>query len=307
MSPSFAMKPRSSRRTFLAQLLAASMLSPLRADTLDRRVGIQLWALNAEMMSDPARALHQLRSIGYREVESIPFNELSATQLRRLIDDADLKCPSAHLDFLGGKLERLIEEAHSLGAKYATSSLLRWGTGALLAPGANSRVRAMTLDDARRTADLANRMGEKLKRAGLRYAYHNHDFEFVPQGNGAIGYDLLLEETDPGLVDFEMDCGWMKVAGYDPVAYIKRHPGRFPMLHIKDFQLVAASKMGSSTGAQRLGTELGRGFIDYEPILAASKEAGVKHYFTEQEGPFTRMGQLEAARVNYEYLRALGG
>jgi sugar phosphate isomerase/epimerase len=129
--------------------------------------------------------------------------------------------------------------------------------------------------------------------------YHNHDFEFAEQEHGAIGYDLLLNETDPGLVQFEIDCGWMVVGGRDPRDYFGRYPGRFPMIHVKDFLAVAGHD------AAPPGAELGHGMIDYGPIFAAAEKAGLKHYFAEQEGPFTRMSPLEAARQAYDYLRKL--
>ena len=157
----------------------------------------------------------------------------------------------------------------------------------------------MSLDEAWRTAALANRIGEQARRAGLQYVYHNHDFEFAEQDGGAIGYDLLLRETDPQLVQFEIDCGWMVVGGRDPRAYFARYPGRFPLIHVKDFQPVTAH------GSSPAGAELGHGMIDYAPIFAAAEKAGLRHYFAEQEGPFTRMSQIDAARQAYDYLRKI--
>lgn len=291
------------RRIFLAELLAASVSSD--AYPTKPAIGIQLWAVNTEMTGHPARTLQALRTIGYQEVEFAPVGKSTPAELRKLMDEANLACPSAHLDFLDGDTEQLFEQAHLLRAQYATSSLLRWGTGKLLSPVLEPKTRAMTLDDAKRTADLANAVGEKARRAGLRYVYHNHAFEFVDQGGGAVGYDLLLEQTDPDLVQFELDCGWVRVAGYDPVHYLQRFPGRFPMLHIKDFLPATRERTEASAGVLHPGAELAHGFINYEPIVAAGRAAGVKHYFTEQERPFTRMSQLEAARVNYQHMREI--
>jgi hypothetical protein len=99
------------------------------------------------------------------------------------------------------------------------------------------------------------------RRAGLQYVYHNHDFEFAEQAGG-IGYDLLLKVTDPGLVQFEIDCGWMVLGGRDPRDYFLRYPDRFPMIHVKDFLPMSAHS------AEHQGAELGRGMIDYGPIFA---------------------------------------
>jgi sugar phosphate isomerase/epimerase len=273
-------------------------------------IGIQLWTVRETLRSDPGGTLEQLRRIGYRTVESAGFGGLSAKQFRRLIDDAGLLCPSAHLDFRSADVGAIFDDAHALGAGYAVSSILRPGTGAVppLSPslqGAADALRMMTREDAKATAELANRIGAQAKRAGLQYAYHNHFFEFFDLGNGEVAYDVLLRETDPELVEFEIDCGWMKAAGHDPIAYFKKYPHRFPMIHVKDFLPAAGEDAGAATAALRVGAELGAGFIDYKPIFAAAKSQPLKYYFAEQEGPFTRMTQLEAAKVSYGYLHAL--
>ena len=156
----------------------------------------------------------------------------------------------------------------------------------------------MTVDEAKRTAALCNRIGEKAKQTGFQFAYHNHKMEFADQG-GTIGYDVLLRETDSDLVKFEIDCGWMVIGGRNPRDYFERYPGRFPLMHVKDF-LPTATRAAAPAGA-----ELGHGMIDYAPIFAAAEKSGLKHYFAEQEGPFTRMTQLQAAQQAFDYLRKL--
>src|SRR5438046_2448096 len=116
------------------------------------------------------------------------------------------------------------------------------------------------------------------------------------------GYDLLLRETEPRLVQFEIDCGWMIFAGRDPVDYFGKYPNRFPMIHVKDF-VRDSEPAGAKLGAMR-GAELGRGVVDYGPILAAAEKAGLRHYFFEQEGPF-HVAPMQAAQVAYDYLRAI--
>ena len=164
----------------------------------------------------------------------------------------------------------------------------------------------MSLDEAKRTAALVNRIGEAAKRAGLHYVYHNHDFEFADQGGGAIGYDVLLRESDPELVKFEIDCGWMIFAGRNPIDYFKKYPNRFPMIHVKDFLPAHDKSAVAGSAADMVGAELGRGVVDYNPIFAAAEKTGLQHYFVEQEGPFSRMDQLQAAQVDYDYLHSMG-
>jgi sugar phosphate isomerase/epimerase len=290
-----------SRRRLLARsaataagaLLAAELPAIARPMPAVSPAGIQLYAVKDSLAADPAATLRRLREIGYREVESAGFAGLTARDFRRLLDDNALVAPSAHLDF--SNPAAAFDDAHALGAQYAASGSLR-----ALIPGAHNG--GMTLEEAHRTAELASHLGEQARRAGLQYVYHNHNFEFASQGD-TIAYDVLLAETDPALVQFEIDCGWMVVGGRNPIDYFKRYPGRFPMIHVKDF-LPLPDPFAGASGAPP-GAELGHGIIDYRPIFAAAEKAGLKHYFVEQEGPFTRMSQLEAARQAYDYIRRI--
>jgi sugar phosphate isomerase/epimerase len=263
---------------------------------MGKPAGIQLYTVKDAMAADAAGTLKKLREIGYGEVETAGFGTLSAKQFRGLLDDNGLACPSAHLGFDPDKLDAAFEDAHALGAKYAASGSL---DALVRKPGMNS-THGMSLDDAKRTAELASRIGAAAKRAGLQYVYHNHAHELVDQGGGATAYDVLLRETDAEQVKFEIDCGWMIFAGHDPIQYFNKYPNRFPLIHVKDF--LPASKKGG----EMLGAELGRGVVDYKPIFAAAAKAGLQHYFAEQEGPFARMSPMQAAQVDYDYLHSLG-
>jgi sugar phosphate isomerase/epimerase len=302
-----------SRRRFLIQSsrLGAAALAPAWgwrrafANPLGKPIGIQLYTVNIPMQEDPAGTLKKLKEIGFGAVETAGFGKLTPKQFRQRLDDAGLACHSAHLQFDVNNLGPTFEDAHALGVSYATS-------GSLPAPvvdgnpaGASSK-RSMSLDEAKHTAALVNRIGEAAQRAGLQYAYHNHDFEFTDQGGSDVGYDVLLRESDPELVKFEIDCGWMIFAGHNPIDYFKKYPNRFPMIHVKDFLPAHDKSAGLAKAAPMLGAELGHGVIDYKPIFAAAGKAGLQHYFLEQEGPFSRMDQLQAARVDYEYLHSMG-
>jgi sugar phosphate isomerase/epimerase len=307
--------PMLDRRAFMARSVAAGAVAlgstPAGADPLGLPVGIQLYSVNDSMQKDVPGTLKQLRQFGFREVEAFNFGGLTAAAFRRQLDDAGLACPSTHLHFEADQLDVEFADAHALGVHYVVSSLLRRGTGALPyqgepPKGLDAPMRAMTLEDAHRTAELANHIGEQARRAGLQYAYHNHYLEFVAQEGGQIGYDILLHETDPALVQLEIDCGWMSVAGRNPVDYFKAYPGRIPLIHVKDFLPPANSTAPGDQGAQRFGSELGHGSIDYRPIFAAAKAAGgLRHYFSEQEAPYARMDQMQAAQVAYQYLHGL--
>lgn len=296
----------SRRRLILAGLstaLATAQPSRSGANPLGKLIGIQLWTVNEPLKRDPAGTLRKLAQLGFREVETAGFAGLTAQQFRRLLDDAGLACASAHLDFDLDHLDATFEAAHALGASYAASSSLLDTVGKLL-PTKPAWKSGMSLEEAKRTAEVANRIGAAARRAGLKFALHNHDREFVALGDGTVGYDVVWHETDPALVKFEIDCGWMVFAGRNPVDYFRKFPGRIPLIHVKDF-LPKHDPRAAPTTEEMRGAELGRGAVDYRPIFAAAKSAGLEHYFVEQEGPFSRMSPLEAAQVDYDYLHAI--
>jgi sugar phosphate isomerase/epimerase len=301
------------RRSFLEQgiatsaavAMAASLPRRLWADPLGRAPGIQLYTVAADLKADVPGTLKGLQKIGYKFVETAGFAGLSSSEFRKALDHEGLTCPSSHLQFTAGDPGPLFEDAHTIGAHYAVSSVL---TAKPLGASIDEAIKALaslTWDDFKKTAELANRIGAKAKEAGLQYAYHNHNFEFKDYEDGQIGYDLLLKETDPELVKFELDCGWMVAAGRNPVDYFKKYPGRYRMIHVKDF-LPGSKPTTDLMGPDRpTGTELGRGHIDYRPVFAAAGPAGVEYYFSEQEPPIVGMTALQAAKVNFDYMHAL--
>ena len=306
-----------SRRGFLAMsgAAAAAAVLPMRkawASPMGLPVGIQLYTVGKPMNEDPAATLKQLYAIGYREVESAGMTKVSVKELRGMIDDAGLKCPSAHLQLTADDLGPAFEDAHTLGAHYAVSSVLRSFSRATRpatapepaggAPPKPPGLEPLGLDGFKKMAEHMNEVGKKAKAAGLQYAYHNHNFEFEKMPDGSPGYDVLVKESDPDLVKFEIDCGWMVVAGSDPVAYFRKYPGRFRMLHIKDFKPVPKPTIELMGPGRPQGADLGTGFIQYGPIFAAGKAAGIEHIFVEQETPFP-VSQLDSAKVDYAYLQ----
>jgi sugar phosphate isomerase/epimerase len=268
-------------------------------------VGIQLYTVNADFMKDPAGTLKKLAQIGYTEVETAGWGKLSPAQLRDQLRNAGLRAPSAHLNFGMQDTPKLLDEAKTVGATYAVSSVLTANPPGKGMQDVLKGLNAMTADDFRRTAAKANEIGKQAKAAGLQYAYHNHNFEFRDLGDGQTGYDILLKETDPALVKFEADCGWMKVAGKDPVEYLSKHGDRYAMLHIKDFKNISKPVTALMSPDAPPPTELGRGSVDLKPIIEAGRKAGVRHMFVEQEPPFKEMPAMEAAAVDYQVLSSL--
>lgn len=304
-----------SRRQFLFQTAALAAI-PLSsgwslnafAEAGDLSAGIQLWSVQNDVNEKPAETLARIAQFGYKKVETAGFGKLSTIEFRKILDDNGLRCTGAHQSYgSADQWQRNFDDANALGAQLSGSGMLTNGTGAHPIPeGAEGRgnydwMRAMTLDDAKKTAELANRIGEAAKKEGLKYYYHNHPFEFV-DFEGVCAYDVLLSETDPNLVDFQLDCGWAVVAGKDPIAILKAHPQRFSSLHIKNFLPLAD---GMVSNYQRRSTELSNGVIDYAPILAAAKEISIKHIYVEQESPFTTLQPMAAAEANVKYLEEL--
>ena len=289
------------RRQFLARSalfgtgawLAGSMPGQLLAAAAQGKpLGIQLYMVLKAYQDDPMGTLKTLKAIGYTEIEAIVLG--SANTLRDQLSATGLNCPSLHFDSLG--IDPGIEAAHVLGTQYFVSSMLPAFMQKM--DGKSGAQPTYSRDEAKRTAAFANQIGEKARKAGLQYAYHNHHLEFTDVGQGQTFYDVLLKETDPHLVKFELDCGWVRVGGKNPVDIFNANPNRIPLMHAKDF-------LPSPATNDYPGAELGHGTIDYKPIMAAADRSGLKHCFVEQEGPYTRMSQLDAARVDYGYLRPL--
>ena len=233
-----------SRRRFLANTVTASASAVIASNFVveawaapsKRPAGIQLYMVSDALTKDPSGTLTKLAAIGYGEVETAGFANLSAAEFRKLVDGAGLHCPSAHLSFVFEETGKLLQQANELGAHYAVSSVLPPAAPSSKDMDAVLKMlNALTLDDFKKIAHLANQIGQQAKQAGLQYAYHNHNFEFRDLGNGHTGYSVLLKETDPNLVKFEADCGWMVTAGANPAEFFKKYPGRYPMIHVKDF------------------------------------------------------------------------
>ncbi len=288
-----------SRRQFIqrgAAVTAASTISPMIASRAawalpsNVPIGLQLYSVGDDLQKDVPGTLKRLRAIGYSRVETAGFAGLTAKEFRSQLDAADLMCHSVHLTASEGDMNPLFEDAHTVGAHYVVTS----GLG-----------KTATLDDYKVMADRINDLAGKAKQAGLQYAYHNHNFEFRALEGGGIGYDVLLKQTDPKLVDFELDCGWIVAAGYSPETYFQRYPHRYVMLHIKDFVAGSGPITSLAKNERPQGTELGHGHIDYRPILAAAAKAGIHDYYVEQEPPFLDMKPLEAVKVDYDYLRGI--
>jgi sugar phosphate isomerase/epimerase len=223
-----------SRRTFLktSSAIAATSLigiDSLSAATLKQPVGLQLYSVRNLLPKDFQGTLDRLAQAGYKEVEAAGYFGKTAADFGNALQKAGLKCISTHhaLTELKSQLTQLIEYGQALGLEYIICS---WA-GVHRDP---SRTGELNLDDWRYVADQFNVIGQKVSAAGMTFGYHNHTIEFASE-NGVVFFDELLKRTDPKLVCFEMDCGWVVAGGHNPVEYLSKSPARFPLFHIKDF------------------------------------------------------------------------
>jgi sugar phosphate isomerase/epimerase len=261
-----------SRRSFLKASSALAAGTCVGADRLmgapvREPIGLQLYSVRNQLPKDFDGTLEKLGAAGYREVEAAGYFDKTAADFGNALQKAGLKCVSTHhqLTQLKTQFDQLIEYGQALGLEYIICS---WA-GVHRDP---TRTGELNLDDWRYVADQFNEIGQKVKRAGMTFGYHNHFIEFGKE-NGIVYFDELLKRTDPKFVEFEMDCGWVVVGGHNPVEYLSKFPERFPMLHVKDMIKGADGKWRNVV--------MGKGTIDYKPILRAA--TGLKHYFIEQE------------------------
>jgi sugar phosphate isomerase/epimerase len=250
-------------------------------------IGLQLSTLNAMAKADLAGTLTQIHAVGYQEVELTPVAyTLPPDQLRRVLAESRLKAPSGHFEYTD--LSRQFEYAKTLGLDWVVCPML-------------PKEQWTSIQGFRTAARQFNEWGKHAHDMGMRFAFHNHDYEFRRFGD-VTGYDILIKETDPKLVFLELDCYWVTQAGFDPVDLLHQLGRRVRMLHIKDRKpgFPASNDMSASSAHF---TEVGTGGIDWPHIIAAARRLQIEHYFIEQDhidGP-----PIESVRTSYNYLRRI--
>ncbi len=271
------------RRSFLthATALGTSMLvgPGVRAQTREQ-MGLQLFTVRAPLAADFAGTLRRIAALGYVEVEtygfdpaSVGYYQLPAGECAARLREHGLTAVSGHYDFnkfaaaSDDDLNRYVD-ACIVGAKALGQSYITWP---YLDPPSRP------IEAFKAVVGRLNAIGERISKAGLQFAYHNHGYEFVAQG-GVVPYDVLLTNTDPSLVKLQVDLYWLAHDSQQPARYwFDRAPGRYVMWHVKDMHKVS-----------RDYTELGNGSIDYTQLWPLRAQSGMKHYFVEQGGNFTK-------------------
>ncbi len=266
---------RLSRRALLsgsAALIAACSV-PRRALPPQRApIGIQLYTVRGEMKQDVPGTLARIAKIGYQEVEFAGYFGHTPAQIRRMVADVGLRAPSSHINVADLRADpaRVVADALEAGHEFV---VLAW-----LPPEQRA-----TLAQWQGVAELCNRFGAQCRSSGLRFAYHNHDFEFAPI-DGTAPYDLLLQLTEPAIVQFELDMYWARKGGRNLVQLLQSNRGRIVMCHVKDML---------PSGAM---TDVGLGTIDFAAIFARHDISPMEHYFVENDDTTT---PFESAAISY--------
>lgn len=256
---------------------SASFLSPYKAFPA---YGLQLWTVKEDMAGDAKTTLQKIAAAGFKQVESFEgskgmFWGWKNTEFKKYMDDLGMKMISSHcanVDF-----ERKAAEAAEIGMKY------------LICPWKGPQ---KSIDDFKKFADEFNKCGEICKKNGIRYAYHNHDYSFKAI-DGQLPQDVMMQNTDKNLVDFEMDIYWVVAAGENPKTWFDKYPDRFKLCHVKDL---------GKTAKGHESVQLGKGTIDFKSIIKAGTDKGLKFYIVEQEA-FTGTTPLESIVVDAKYMR----
>ncbi len=251
--------------------------------------GLQLYTLRDIIGSDPRGILKQVADMGYKQIEGYEGNKgiywgMSNIEFKKYLDDIGLKLVSTHCDIFKN-FERKADEAAAVGMKYLICPSLANEGG-------------MNLDAWKKAANLFNEKGEVCKKAGLGFGYHNHDGSFRQSSAGLIGQQILMDNTDPSLVVYEMDIYWVATGGQDPVQWFNKYPNRFKLSHIKD------REKGAPLTDREASVDVGTGGIDFKKILAAGKSKGLEYYIVEQE-KYVNTTPLKAAKTDADYLKKI--
>ena len=273
------------RRDFIKQsalLSAGAILTPslfTEAKAI-KKFGVQLYSVRDLMPKDAKGTMKKLADMGYTQFESYGGPDflwgMAPKECKTFLGDMGVKMVSTHFD-MNKDLDKNIERGAEAGLKY------------MLCPYLGPQ---KTLDAWKQKAELFNQVGEKVTKAGMKFGYHNHDYSFKPL-EGQIPHEVLLSNTDPKYVMFELDLCWIVAAGQDTVAHLQKYGKRYELIHIKD--------MVKDNNGKVTQKDLGQGSIDFATILKAAKKAGVKYYLVEQEeypGP-----SIESLKVDADWMK----
>lgn len=256
-----------SRRKFINQTaLAAVTLPVLNVDSFSipkrrKNIGVQLYSVRVEMNQDAKGTLAKLAKMGYNQIESARSQKglyygLSPKEMKQTCMDLGMSLRSGHVH-VDKEWLKTIDQAAEAGQEYLICSTMPTS--------------GQTVSNYTEVADAFNKAGEQCKNKGIKFGYHNHEYEF-DMVDGQILYNILLKNTQADLVHMELDLGWVIAAGKRPLDYFNQFPGRFPLWHLKDMNLT-----------EKKSTEFGKGSLDIAGMLKNYKKSGLQYFFIEQE------------------------
>jgi sugar phosphate isomerase/epimerase len=244
-----------------------------------KNVGVQLYTFRSELAADAMGTLKQIASLGIKQIESARSNKghyygLTAKEMKQACSDLGMTLRSGHVH-IDDKWKQTMDEAAESGQEYLICSTMP--------------TNGQTVDNYKKVAERFNKAGEDCKKLGIKFGYHNHEYEFESE-NGQVLYDVLLNNTDAALVHMEMDLGWVVAGGKNPLDYFTNFEGRFPLWHLKDVNM-----------ATKKSTEFGKGGLDIVAVLKHRNQSGLKYFFVEQED--YGHTPLESMQYNMDYLK----
>lgn len=300
-----------SRRTFIKNssitITGAAMLPHeiLREKKHDVVLGLQLYTVRDDMKKDPAGTLKQLAAMGYKNVEHAGYHDrkfygYSIPDFKKLLNDNGLKMASGHNPLTSKQWDKskndftdewkyTIEDASAAGLKY------------MISPGVDERL-CTNMDDFKFYIDMHNKTGALCKKTGIHFAFHNESYEFNHSLDGTALYDLILTLTDQSLVLQQMDIGNMYEPGGRPLYYLKKYPGRFLLMHVKD---ELKRDTPEPNGNIYENTLLGKGVVDVKKVIDFARTSGTKYFIIEQE-EYQNKTPLECANEDLKTMKGWG-
>ena len=268
-------------------------------------IGIQLYAVRDAMFKDPLGTLKALSKMGYQYIEHANYVNrklygYTPIEFKKILDDLGMKMPSGHTSLNANHWDANKKE-FTAAWKYTIDDAVTLGQDYVISPWIDEKVRT-SYDALMRQLEQFNLSGELCLEPGMQFGYHNHNFEFIEKVNGQLIYDIILKETDPELVIHQLDFGNMFGIGARGMDWIKKYPGRFVSVHVKDEIKVPIGEMND----QHESTILGNGLVDPKAVcLLAKAIGGTKQFIIEQES-YQGIAPLECARINLERIKTWG-
>ncbi len=273
------------RRSFIKRsgtaAIGALVLPTMGCSAPSPAFGVQLYSFRDALAKDAIKTLEGIAGLGIKKIESARSDKglyygLRPEQMGKVCADLGMQLISGHVH-LDDTFENTMEQAAASGQEYVICSSLP--------------TNGQHVDNYKSVAEAFNKAGEACKKMGLKFGYHNHEYEFESD-KGTVLYDILMDETVPELVHMELDLGWVIVAKKDPLHYFEKYPGRFPLWHLKDMNL-----------ANNESTEFGKGALDIKKMMQYQKQSGVDHIFIEQEEYAST--PMESMQHNMDFLKQL--